>query len=559
MSGRVYLYGYRMHEIEYPTLPECKPDVRFSKTRLKRSEYNSYRTVLSTNLPMYADVSPPRPDPSHPPSLVAGVVKRFGFQPPIADRAKLKEFGRYVELWMKRNLIPLSGDELPSVEDWLDSTDYGDARRKNLLELWADRDSWVVTSSMLAYIKSFIKDETYPEYKYPRLINSRVDMAKCLIGPVVAAISDQLFSKDWFIKKVPVADRPMVISDKLYCPGAEYIFTDYTAFEAHFVPELMRICQFKLYRYMTKNLACHDQVMKFCFGTLAGRNKCEFKNVTISIDGVRMSGEMDTSLANGFHNLMAFLYLTWKHDPTAKVLGFVEGDDGIFRVEPPSAAPTTDDFASIGLTIKIGTTPELSEASFCGQVYDRDDGIVVTDIVDALSRFGWTNKKYVRCSFKTQLELLRARGFSFAYQYNGCPVLSELGHKILELTKHVTIRQSIIDQMDMWERQRFKDAASAKIHRKPVGLSTRALVEKLYGIGIDVQMEWERSIRAMGNVGPLPFSVADYAPKCWSDYTTKYSHTIFDTNPCWLITDEKEFLTYLVSRAPNAVKFVKSL
>jgi hypothetical protein len=350
----------------------------------------------------------------------------------------------------------------------------------------------------------------------------------------------------------------MAIYNALFRDGGSYIFTDYTAYEAHFVPEVMRSCQFKLYKHMTRHLSCYDDVMRFCFSTLAGRNKCIFKNVTVGINGVRMSGEMDTSLANGFHNLMAFLYLCWKNG-AKDVVGFVEGDDGLFRVEPPSAAPSADQFSLLGFTIKIGVTDRLSEASFCGQVYDIDEGIVVTDVLDALSRFGWTNKKYVRASFPTRLELLRARGYSMVYQYNGCPVLSTLGRKILELTEGVQIRQTIIDSLDLWERAKLNSAISNLPVEKIPGPATRFLVEKLFGLPVEVQIDWERRISQQTEFGPLPINLDDYCPKEWIDYYDRYSHPIFDTNPLWLVKDEAVFCSYLKEMAPQTEKFLNSL
>lgn len=310
---------------------------------------------------------------------------------------------------------------------------------------------------------------------------------------------------------------------------------------------------------MTRGLDNHDDIMKFCFGTLAGRNSCAFKDVTVKIDGVRMSGEMDTSLANGFHNLMAFLFLAWRNDPESKVVGFVEGDDGLFTVSPDSAKPTAEQFAELGMTIKIGETPHLSEASFCGQVYDVEECIVVTDIVDALARVGWTNKKYVRANDNTLSQLLRARGYSLVYQYNGCPVLSALGYKILDLTTDIKIEDRIFNSLDQWERAKLRRAVAALPERRIPGPNTRSLVEKLYGIPTNVQIEWENRIAKLDRLGPVDLDLANYAPRDWSHYYDHYSHPIADPNPVWLVRSESKFIDYLLSKAPQTEKFIKSL
>ncbi len=126
------MYGYRVNEVPLLALPKCKSDLRIGASQRNRDVYNSYRTVLSVSLPFYIrGATPPRPDPSHPLSLVAGVVKRFGVEPPKPDPGMLKHFKRFVTLWCKHNLKPLETTEILSVESWLETTDYSRGRKTN--------------------------------------------------------------------------------------------------------------------------------------------------------------------------------------------------------------------------------------------------------------------------------------------------------------------------------------------------------------------------------------------------------------------------------------------
>lgn len=556
-SGREFLYGYRPHEVGLTGLPKAKKSLKIGTSRISKTEYEATRTVLSGDLPLcFTGATPPRPCPSHPPSLVGGVIKRFGYQPPKVNREMKRRLKRFTTLWCKRNLQKLTDADIPTFEEWLDATPYSKTRKDELLRVW-DNAGRVPNIKKFSNIKSFIKDETYPEYKFPRLINSRIDAAKCYFGPIVQAISDRVFTHPMFIKKHPVAERPMVLRDALFEEGAQYIFTDYTAFEAHFTAEVMEMIQFELFKYMLSDTNQKDWLSNY-MKVMSGRNILQFKFVNVIIEACRMSGEMDTSLSNGFCNLILFLFLAHENGAT-NVAGFVEGDDGLFRVTPRSCAPTAKQFADLGFTIKIGVTENLSEASFCGQVYDMTDLIVVTDPMEVLCRVGWTNKRYVNANYSTRMQLLRARGFSLVYQYNGCPMLCALGKRILELTSDVHIEDRIIRNMDFWEKERYLEAMRGLKNwaEKDIGSNTRDLVYKLYGIHPTKQIACEKSFSEL-SLGKHSVPFLDLVPEVWKDYYNTYSLNYKAEDPTWLLKPEREYLEILKSYE-CCTRFVVSL
>lgn len=538
-----------MNEVAGIPLPKTvKKSLRLKKCRIRRAGYNDRRTVLSTNLPLcFKGASPPRPDPSHPPTVAGGMMKRFGYGTPPLNRAMKRQFRRFVILWLRKNIDPLVDSDIPSLGEWLESTPYSQGRKAELMETYNKFVTDGNDFKDFRKVKSFIKDETYPEYKYPRLINSRVDAAKCYFGPAVQAVSDRLFSQSWFIKKVPVPERPKVLRASLLSTDTDedYIYTDYTAFEAHFTKEIMEITQFELFRHMLKNTTGNKEWFAVYCSILGGKNKITMKDFDATIEATRMSGEMDTSLSNGFSNLMLFLFVCYRKGATS-VKGFVEGDDGIFKVSPASAAPTESDFADLGFTIKIGHTKELSEASFCGQVYDMTDLIVVTDPLEAISRLGYTSKKYTRANHKTRMMLLRARGFSYVYQYNGCPLLYALGVRILELTEGYDIEERIFLGMDQWERDKLRAATANKLPEPvEIGDATRALVHRLYGLSPVRQLELEKYFSKIElGVHESPFQI-DEIPQVWRDYYNNYSVSYYNPNPVWLLRPEQSYLDRL--------------
>jgi len=544
-----------MNEVKELPLPEnIKESLVIKESRITREEYNNRRTCLSASLPFcFIGATPPRPDPDHPPSLASGICKRFGCKTPSVDRHFKRGFNRFVDLWLRRNLVPLTAADIPSFEEWLTNTPYGEARKAELLQAWnaVNRRLSTKTAKM---VKSFVKDETYPEFKYPRSINSRVDPAKCYFGPVVDAVSKRVMSLAWFIKYIPVAQRPMVLRDSLLKNGATYTFTDFTSFEAHFTPEVMEMTQMKLMKYMIGR-ADPEWFDKYQ-SVMGGMNKLQFKQFECSVLGTRMSGEMDTSLSNGFSNLMLFLYLSYLNGATG-VEGFVEGDDGIFVVTPHSACPTAQQFEKLGFTIKIGQTKELSEASFCGQVYDMTDLKVVTDPLEVLARVGFTNKRYVNAKHKTRMALLRAKGFSLVYQYDGCPILSVLGKRLLKLTESFSVPDRIINSMDQWEKAKYLEAISSNLPDSPIGTNTRFLVEKLYNVTVPEQKALEDWISTL-NLGLHEMPLVDRVHPSWSEYYDTYSSYSNHEDPCWLVKDESLLVSRL-GRFKNLNRFVESL
>lgn len=543
---------------DIPLPARLKKCLKIGKTRVRRIEYNNRRPVLSKSLPLcFKGATLPRPDPSHPPSVVGGAGKRFGYGTPPINRAILRRFRRFVRAWLKHNMNPLTDADIPSFEEWLESTPYGASRKEELRRTWIQFIADGMPKKTFSKVKSFIKDETYGEPKYPRIINSRIDAAKCYFGPVVQAVSDRLFSRPEFIKTVPVPDRPAVIRDLLLDASLDedYVFTDYTAFEAHFISEVMEATQFELFKYMLSGTTCRKEWLSTYYTTMAGTNELTFKLVTISLLATRMSGEMDTSLSNGFANLMLFLFTAAVRGATS-VKGVVEGDDGLFRVSPARCAPTKQDFADLGFTIKIEHTKHLSEASFCGQVYDMTDLIVVTDPKEVICRLGWTNKKYVRANKNTLLQLLRARGYSLVYQYNGCPLLDVLGRRILDLTTGVELSEKIYTNLDQWEREKLRAAVAAGIPPpREVGANTRQLVDKLYGISVPEQEKLEHWFSEIDlGLHDIPF----VTPKAWQDYYDSYSLAYYNEDPCWLNRDETLYLGQL-AKFKNCSRFVESL
>jgi len=413
--------------------------------------------------------------------------------------------------------MPLAADSDTSIERWLAFTMYCLKRKQELLELYRSTGGCLKACHFV--VKQFCKAETYGmAWKFVRLINARHDAFKCAFGPIVKLMEEQIYydletgsGLPQFIKHVPVPDRPAYISKLLDIPGSVYVATDYTSFESHFSRQIMEDVEFVLYDYMTKDLPEHNEFMGLCRNVIAGRNKCQSKTYSIELDATRMSGEMTTSLGNGFTNLVLMMVACDLMGSTCD--GVVEGDDGLFIINGP--VPTPEVFANLGMNIKLDVHHDFSSASFCGMVFDRFDRINVTDPRDILLNFGWASKFYTRCSQKRLDELLRAKSYSFAYMYRSCPIAQSLAAYGLRITKNVDIRRLLLKSRgtfsNEWEKKRLIEAMrpNAKLGKMEIPINTRMLVQEKFGIAVDDQILLENWLDGLNTSQELHHPILD--------------------------------------------------
>jgi hypothetical protein len=244
------------------------------------------------------------------------------------------------------------------------------------------------------------------------------------------------------------------------------------------------------------------------------------------VDATRMSGEMCTSLGNGFSNLMLMQFVC-EEAGCREVLGVVEGDDGLFTMI--GTPPTEEDFARMGLFIKMEVHDTISTASFCGIVFDPTDRINVTDPRKVLTNFGWAQRQYARARSSKLVALLRCKALSISFQYPGCPVVASLGRYGVRVTPHVSLRmRKYINRKgyyDSYTREKVLAAMQAgNIPRREPPRNTRLLVEKLYGISIEIQISLEDYFDSLKAIQPLDhWSFPVILPQLWYEHAARYS------------------------------------
>lgn len=527
--------------------------------------------------PHCADFAMPIPDTSHYISSLAGVGKRYAMDPPHGDDAVLKLFAIFNRVDFKLSFTPLCPDSDLSVETWLEDTSYPGWRKDQLWEVfqeWTDLDD---PMKKYKQAKSHIKFEAYAEYKYPRPINSRDDGFKVFSGPMFKKIEKEVFANPDFVKYVPVRLRGQYLMEHVHVEGRDCKGTDYKSFEALFKFLIMRITEVELYFHMMSKhpfLVECERISK----TLTGVNKCKFRAFTVWVIAKRLSGEMCTSLGNGvtnrqvqrFVSFMSFIeYKTGEKipelsDPKIQMNGYVvmglenekfydyctrnikyigeflrqaiEGDDGLFtNPGVPQDLYREDLFEKLGLLIKIERYKHVSDASFCGLLFDPEERTIVTDPREFVATLGWAPARYRLVRLPRLRALLKAKVLSYAYQYPGCPIIAPMACGLLYQLRNIAVEPILRGKhVDQWQLGQLKEAVDAlkqgvNFYKTP-GPNTRFLVHRLYGICEELQIKEEARIIDLNK----PFRSEMVVHPDWITYQHMYQyHAVSENVQSW--------------------------
>lgn len=522
---------YRVTEFYLADVDPLKPGTRISLPRDRNSR--RYRRLCRFSMGFDFRAIEFCPDGKDGVTAAAGAQKRICFEPPKINRARLRRFKEFVARRVRELYLPLDPNQLYSLEWWLALTNYPEWRKNELRE--ADKiDARSLGEKLFTYM-SFIKDETYPEPKQARTINSPHDKLKCMLGPYMKAIEKIVFADPWFIKKVPVSERPAYIRDRLMVEGAKILATDFSSFESSFRAEIMEACELALYAWMLSALPEGDDIMTLLRSAKTGMKKLRFAEFMVDLLATRMSGEMDTSLGNGFTNRMINEFLAYELNST--IVGVVEGDDGL--IAWVGDIPSVQDFADLGFVIKLEVHSEINTASFCGLVFDTVDLLNVTDPAKVMATFGWMSWRYAKAKDSKVGALLRCKALSLAYQYPGCPIVSELAFTALRLTRSLDIRSMSKSRVfNEWQRDLLDQAMAIgrgnidHLKIEPPA-RTRLMVSELYGIPVSVQEYIEQQISNMEHLSSFHDVVIDgIFPKIqvehYEQYTVDNADVVFE-------------------------------
>lgn len=458
----------------------------------------------------------PYPSTHDPMTALGGVTKRISAKLPIPEPMalpngnviSLPELGKFCRGWLEKHCKPLAAGDIMEPRDWIDSRPYPEWRKDQLRKVADDLGASRLIKKHKK-VKSFIKQESYtPKPKHARGIFSRTDYFKVKFGPICSKIEEQIYEIENFIKHIPVKDRPKYMEDYFSNCYGENSATDYTSFESSFTPEVMSFTDKVMFDYFLQYI--NNDEFEDIVSTLRGTNECVFKWFTLYLEGARMSGEMNTSLSNGFANLMVMSFLV-------NQLGYgelkmvVEGDDALAQTST-GKFPTSEHFSKLGFNIKLELHKDRASASFCGIIYNQDDLINVTDPKEVMASFGWANSRYCRSKTNVLKALLRAKSFSYAFQYPGCPIIQEMAAYGLRMTKGMDIRHFVKTNhsMSLWEREQVLaalDCGYANLPFQQIPMGTRQLVEEQFGITVEEQIHIEDVFRRKQDLSPFAINI----------------------------------------------------
>lgn len=456
----------------------CDARTKWKVPRVVLPRSKTFHSLL-TPIPGFAPISVDGNDVN---STVRGFTKRILADLPIARDGFYDEFEKFVDLFCECYLIPLRS--IMNFEEWLKTTSYSDSRKEQLRKIVKEIRG-LLDKKKCRNVKCFTKREAYDSVKEARLIMSRIDEFKVIAGPIFKSIEEVVYASLPFAKHMSVEGRIEFVTN-MKDLGFTYM-SDYTAYESHFVKELKESCEFRMYRYMTYHLL--GDTLDTLLDILSGRNTVRTRaGVKLKFDARRCSGEMDTSLGNGWTNLLITLFIIWKKTNCSisqlfeHYQGIVEGDDHLFTTTVPLLS---SDYNDCGMTIKLVKIIAPTEGSFCGLIFNKDKQII-RDPHRFIRKFGWAHS-FFGCGMKTKMELQRAKALSAVYETPHCPIVAVLARLALKKTRGCVPRYE----------DKFSELIPPNEMKIPAfapTLATRELFSKLYDISIEMQLLIEKAI-----------------------------------------------------------------
>lgn len=425
-----------------------------------------------------------------------GVVKRVA--PLTTFRQDVRsDFFAFVNnvIIPRMKVAPLIPNDI-LLENWLVNTRYNTKRRNKMRSLNAKYINRLHNFPIyLLQCKSFIKSEFYNAVKEPRIINSRTDSFKAVIGPYTHLTEEYVFN-DHFIKhKTP--DEIARIMSEISSKHSVIYETDYSSFEGSFSKEIMENVELKMFEHV---LQCYPHVVSLLQRTYRTQNVIKYQihgklKAKASFSGSRMSGDMWTSLSNGFTNMCLVEYILSKNNLRAPYVRndfLVEGDDGFICTDKKIDWSYAND---IGFTLKCEECKDMNKLSFCGIC--THDGLLVPDFKRIMNHYGYshdrTSIRYLTTGSKNQKRkfrnMIHSRALSLLAQSRGIPILQSIAQQQLQFGGHFDPRY-----IDWWENETYDFSNVTSMTALPISKSMREFFAARYDIPIETQLQIESDI-----------------------------------------------------------------
>lgn len=398
-----------------------------------------------------------------------------------------------------------------SFDEWVDSLKVTAVTKRLMRVIWNAMGRVLVKRMRARKKAGFSKTERYPQYKHFRGIHACSMEEKLFCGPAIKSMEAEVYSQlsDNFLKGVVSSSKATELYRRLYAVGAQFLGLDVKNWEGSVLSHLRRVCELALYKRMLSGVA--PEVVHYIEEEFKRPHTIMYHDFMLQVDGGRMSGDLWTSIGNGFTNLMLVKFVCSKYgyDP----VGVVEGDDGLFRLDGPT--PTQLDFARLGFNSKIEVFDSIGAAGFCKMKFDSDL-VQVTDCGERLVKFGWTTA--IHANEKTRLSLLYTKALSLKAEFPSCPILGPFADYVIRCCKklHPAPLPLSFDEDRGWTAHKIECARWLDQPAK-ISMTTRLFYESTYGYSPRTQLAIEASFQ--GNellpiTNPL---LLDRLPPVWAD------------------------------------------
>lgn len=537
----------RLRELNRGTLKLTLPS-SFNSTA--KSKYVAYSLLPNVG---YRNNAPFKVDKSNAGEHIKGFIHRVAsvvevnHVPVYLTHRNARELFAFCDKKARELFDPIDGlDRMRFVDYLATRNSFNQERKHQYLEAYEDiipdrRESDDV-------VKQHLKEEWYPEKKFGRTINSRVDRFKVKIAELVHLMEHSVFNntrgKIVFFKGLvqmlkcindPVKRDSMPEVLHRHFGGKKYIIcTDYSSFEKSFSPHVMRSVEMRVYRWLLRShrdiYARLKQIML--------PNKIKNSYFTAKLRGTRMSGEMNTSLGNSLTNALIMYYICEKKGYELE-FGMVEGDDGIFCFTT-GQMPCEAEFAELGFSIKIKRPRTFGESEFCGNVVsENSDGTktLLASPQDFIRQFNWSyNPSASSQSSRHCCNLMYAKAFSYLFSYQRCPVIAPICRQILDrIASDVNIekvRKLLLSNEFYFEVEiaGLMNAASYSLDYRDLAVTptieSRLLMESFFGMTLGEQQFHEKYYCA--NVGTCVYQTTNNVEVQWERGTVRIDSELAD-------------------------------
>lgn len=418
---------------------------------------------------------------------VRGLCKRVVHEEHPCDPEVQADFISFARHYIKHHIKPIpSGlDEDTLLENWLSHSKYNTEKKNKLRELNGKMRKHEIPRRQYLELTSFIKSEFYEEPKEARIINSRSDAFKARVGPFIHA-AEQYVYDDHFIKHCTPAQ--VVERMKTKSKGFEVFYeTDYSSFEGSFSSTLLY--RIELY-FLTRLFYNYPEIVSLIATALTSKNKLTFKKIyTAEFYGSRMSGEMWTSMCNGFMNKLLVEYVAKRSEANVDYL--VEGDDGFIC----SNKELNWDLTRLcGFKLKCDVVFDPMKIQFCSLRVCGDK--LVPDIKRTLKHYGFiidsqlsralsTGSKRSQTKLK---EIQLAKAQSLLATASGIPILQSIAQQQIRVLNGTHLNPRYYD----WWESEFYDLTNARA--SPITQEMREYVASEFNIPVQLQIDIENDI-----------------------------------------------------------------